>query len=247
MPAIAAAPRGLDRPGTRPRPPAHRHVHGQPGTHAVSLGGNHSNRRPGRGVWRQLLLMFVAACLARTAACDGSRRAFWPLVPAGIALAAALAYGHVRMSVPPGEPLGRVALIQGSTDTRMKSDPAQKRQDRRRLFRVVATGRRGARQGRSDRLAGNDVPLPADHLRCELLAAGNLRRHGAGRVQQEDRARAPGTASGRWATPRNGSVPRRFSASSTGTSPRRGCSDSTPPHASIARGGSWAITTRCTR
>ncbi len=152
------------------------------------------------------LLMFVAACLARMARCDGARRALWPLIPAGIALAAALAYGHVRMSVPPGEPLAarraRPRLDRHADEERSDKE----REYPRPLPQLVETGRRRPRQGRSDRLAGNDVPHAADHLRRELFAAGGLRRHAAARVPRSPRARAPKKTSARWATRRGDSA-----------------------------------------
>ncbi len=75
------------------------------------------------------LVMFVAACLGRMVPCDGRRWAAWPLAPALAVLAAALVYGHVRI-LPADEkapPDGRIALIQGSIDTRMKCDPAMQK------------------------------------------------------------------------------------------------------------------------
>src|SRR6185295_1547395 len=57
---------------------------------------------------------------------DGRRVSIWPVVPLTGALAAALAYGHARLSDQAAtRPGPRVALIQGSIDTEMKADPAQ--------------------------------------------------------------------------------------------------------------------------
>ena len=75
------------------------------------------------------LVMFVAACLGRMLPCDGKPWAAWPLAPALAVLAAALVYGQVRVG-PADEkapPDGRIALIQGSIDTRMKCDPAMQK------------------------------------------------------------------------------------------------------------------------
>jgi len=54
---------------------------------------------------------------------DGRRFVLWPLIPAGIVLAAVLIYGHVRMGSDPREPVLRVGLIQGSIDVEIKTDP----------------------------------------------------------------------------------------------------------------------------
>ena len=76
------------------------------------------------------LVMFVAACVARMLPCDGRRWTLWPIAPALAVVAATLTYGHWRVagtladgtrSVP--ATVGpRVALIQGSVDTRMRDD-----------------------------------------------------------------------------------------------------------------------------
>ena len=47
------------------------------------------------------------------------------IAPAVVAVAATLGYGHWRMSVDSSRPGPKVALIQGSIDTEMKSDPTQ--------------------------------------------------------------------------------------------------------------------------
>jgi len=74
-----------------------------------------------RGV--SFLVMLVAACLGRVLPVDDTRRVFWPLLPAGAAMAAALVYGHVRTSVETPEPVLRAALIQGSIDTVLDPEP----------------------------------------------------------------------------------------------------------------------------
>jgi len=68
------------------------------------------------------LVMFVAACLARAVPCDGARWTPWPLLWAAAMLAAVLAYGQFRLSTPAGEPIARIALIQGSIDIQMNGD-----------------------------------------------------------------------------------------------------------------------------
>lgn len=69
------------------------------------------------------LVMFVAACLGRMLPLEGRRRAVWPLVPAGVAMAIVLAYGAWRTAAPATEPGGRVALIQCSIDTKLDPEP----------------------------------------------------------------------------------------------------------------------------
>jgi apolipoprotein N-acyltransferase len=58
--------------------------------------------------------------------------AFWPLLPAALAIVAALLYGHFRMSDSNGTedatgPAARIALIQSCVDTEVKDDPGKKR------------------------------------------------------------------------------------------------------------------------
>lgn len=70
------------------------------------------------------VVMWGAACLGRMLPCDGRRQAFWPILPAAVVIVAALAYGHVRTSGPRLDSRSvRVALIQGSIDVEVKSDP----------------------------------------------------------------------------------------------------------------------------
>jgi apolipoprotein N-acyltransferase len=70
------------------------------------------------------LIVLVAAAVARMVPW-GRRRAWWPLVPAAAALAAALVYGHWRVDEQTTRPGPKVALIQGSIDIDMKYDPTQ--------------------------------------------------------------------------------------------------------------------------
>lgn len=93
------------------------------------------------------VVMFIAACLARTVALGatgvspvlqqkhgqdarGTRWAIWPTAPAAVLLAATLLYGYVRINVADTatdtKPPVRVALIQGSIDTQLKADPNMK-------------------------------------------------------------------------------------------------------------------------
>ena len=77
------------------------------------------------------LVMLVAACLARMVPLQGGRPVLWPAVPAITILAATLAYGQMRIAqgrIPSGEPPIRVALIQGSIDSTLKSDPSRQSQ-----------------------------------------------------------------------------------------------------------------------
>ncbi|MEX2113239.1 MAG: apolipoprotein N-acyltransferase [Pirellulales bacterium] len=71
------------------------------------------------------LVMLVAAALAGMVPWDGKRRAWWPVLPAAVVLAATLAYGHWRLNQQTTRPGPRVALIQGSIDIDMKHDPTQ--------------------------------------------------------------------------------------------------------------------------
>lgn len=69
------------------------------------------------------VVMFVAACLARTVPIDGGRFVLWPVWPLAAVLGAALLYGHLRMVQPSGEPDARIALIQGSIDIVLFPEP----------------------------------------------------------------------------------------------------------------------------
>jgi apolipoprotein N-acyltransferase len=71
------------------------------------------------------IVMLVAACIARMLPSGGRRIAIWPILPLAATMAAALVYGQVRLGEQPAGPTARVALIQGSIDTEMKSDPTQ--------------------------------------------------------------------------------------------------------------------------
>ncbi len=72
------------------------------------------------------VVMLVAACLARMIRCNGWPLAVWPLVPAVAVLAATLLYGHLRMSGDYTMPGARIALIQGSIDTKLKEGPGKR-------------------------------------------------------------------------------------------------------------------------
>ncbi len=71
------------------------------------------------------VILFVAACLARMLPIDGARCAFWPLAPAGAVMAVVLGYGYARMAGEHVRPGLKIALIQGSIDSEMKTDPDQ--------------------------------------------------------------------------------------------------------------------------
>lgn len=72
------------------------------------------------------LVMFVAACLASVFSCEGVRRSFWPLLPAGAAIFFAMLYGHTCIIAARPEPGPTIALIQGSVDIEMRHDPGRK-------------------------------------------------------------------------------------------------------------------------
>ena len=69
------------------------------------------------------LVMLVASCAARMVPLEGRPAAFWPLLPAAAAVAAALGYGYFRTSGDYTLPGARIALIQGCIDSQMKADP----------------------------------------------------------------------------------------------------------------------------
>jgi apolipoprotein N-acyltransferase len=69
------------------------------------------------------VVMFVAACLARTVPSRGKPWAYRPLLPAAAMLTAALVYGHLRVSRQQAEPQARIALIQGSIDIVLDPPP----------------------------------------------------------------------------------------------------------------------------
>jgi len=72
------------------------------------------------------VVMFAAACFARMLPLNGKPAAAWPLVPALAVVGAAVSYGHFRTADETAVPVARIALIQGSIDTEMKSDPHQR-------------------------------------------------------------------------------------------------------------------------
>lgn len=72
------------------------------------------------------LVMLVAACLGRVPRWAGQARALGVLSIAAVAVAGALGYGWFRASehlADPAAPALRVAIIQGSIDTEMTTDP----------------------------------------------------------------------------------------------------------------------------
>jgi len=66
------------------------------------------------------VVMFGAACLARMLPTRESPAARWPLVPLAAMLGLVLLYGHLRMAIGPIQPEARIALIQGSIDSKLK-------------------------------------------------------------------------------------------------------------------------------
>jgi apolipoprotein N-acyltransferase len=73
------------------------------------------------------LVMFVAACLTTALPLGEAPLRRWPLAAAGLAIAAALAYGHWRANDQPGREGPKIALIQGSIDTEFGVDPIKQR------------------------------------------------------------------------------------------------------------------------
>jgi apolipoprotein N-acyltransferase len=63
--------------------------------------------------------------------CLSSSIAFWPVLPAIAVVAAALLYGHLRISLNSTRAGPKIALIQGSIDTEMRYDPGM----RNRIFK----------------------------------------------------------------------------------------------------------------
>ena len=79
-------------------------------------------------------MVLVAACLVRMWPSESAPRTYWPLLPAGVALAAALGYGQYQLAYEPNSdsaslpPSPKVALIQGCTDTVFNVDPGDFKQ-----------------------------------------------------------------------------------------------------------------------
>ncbi len=69
------------------------------------------------------VVMFVAACFGRMVPYDARRFVLWPLAPAVLILAAALGYGQMHTARENQGPSLRVALIQGSIDSKLKAEP----------------------------------------------------------------------------------------------------------------------------
>ncbi len=91
------------------------------------------------------VVMSVAACLARMVPCDQRPPAIWPLVPAAAVFCATLFYGYVRTSGEYAGPGARIALIQGSIDTEMKTDDGMRARihEHYRTLSEEAAGRYG--------------------------------------------------------------------------------------------------------
>lgn len=76
------------------------------------------------------LVVFVAACLARSMPRRGRGWSVWPLLTAAGVLTSVLVYGHLRMRVTDeiaDPPSLKIALIQGTEDTVFDSEGAQQR------------------------------------------------------------------------------------------------------------------------
>ncbi|MBL9123713.1 MAG: hypothetical protein JNG90_08780, partial [Planctomycetaceae bacterium] len=71
------------------------------------------------------VVMCVAAGIAQMLPWDQQRRVWWPAAAIALLGAVVLGYGYWRLAVPEGKPGPRIALIQGSTDTEIKSDPTK--------------------------------------------------------------------------------------------------------------------------
>jgi apolipoprotein N-acyltransferase len=97
------------------------------------------------------VIVFVASCIARMLPCEGafqgsrhapcavqaakdsaaptSDLAYWPLIPALLLLAAVLGYGYWRTANVVTKPGPRIALVQGSIDSRLQDeDPVKSRE-----------------------------------------------------------------------------------------------------------------------
>lgn len=74
------------------------------------------------------LVMLVAAALASLISYGGARPKVWPLLLATMAMLGAFFYGQYRLASEPGALGPRVALIQGSVDTRFDRDPQETQQ-----------------------------------------------------------------------------------------------------------------------
>ena len=86
------------------------------------------------------LMMFVAACLARTLPSEGRRRVLWPLIPAALLLAFTIIYGHLRLSTEDAEaggPKARIALIQGSIDVELNPKEGTRERMHRQYVRLT--------------------------------------------------------------------------------------------------------------
>ncbi|NLY02939.1 MAG: apolipoprotein N-acyltransferase [Rhodopirellula sp.] len=95
-----------------------------------------------------LLIVLVAACLARTLPLEGRRATIWPLPLVLILFAATIGYGRARISagrIAAGQPAVRIALIQGSIDSSLKYDKQKRSQVHADYIRLTrdAVGRYG--------------------------------------------------------------------------------------------------------
>ena len=82
------------------------------------------------------VVMLVAACLGCMVPCGRTPRACWPLGPAAAVVSAALLYGYLRTAGADVPPDARVALIQGSIESEMKSTPGTEKAIHQQYFRL---------------------------------------------------------------------------------------------------------------
>lgn len=92
------------------------------------------------------VVMCLAACIARTTPLEGARFDWRPAIVGCGLLAVVLAYGTWRLHQPPLGAGPRVALIQGSIDTEIKSDPAKNELVFREYFQLSQQAVREAGQ-----------------------------------------------------------------------------------------------------
>ncbi len=166
---------GLDGAGIGPRPPAHRHDHGEPGPHASTAGSQLIQVSDLAGAFGvSFLVMFVAACLGRMAPCDGTRWAFWPLAPAWPRWPPRWSTASSARPASTPSPAAGWPSIQGSIDTQMKSDPRDDKENLRSLLATCRT-RRSERYGKVDLIVWPETmfPWPLFTHDAELQPAGS--------------------------------------------------------------------------
>ena len=179
-------PRRLDGFGTGARPRDHGVFDGLAWAHSSIVDWAAADRGRVWRVRRQLprdagggVCSSCAARRDRRAGADRSRWALWPLLPASLALAGAIAYGEYQLRVAgpsptPREPL-RVALIQGSFDTIFEFN-ADRDRDIFLRYRQLSEQAVAQHPGRpTGRLAGIHVQL-ATWVKSSSTARSTFRR-----------------------------------------------------------------------